>query len=71
MTGSSLYVGTWLVFGVILLPVYGMLVAWFIGKPRKIRKAFLGLGLLFGIAAALWVGLYLVSMLFHVVFYRA
>ena len=71
MGGSSLYVGTWLVFGVILAPVYTMLIMWFFGKPRKPRKALLGLGLLFGLATALWVGMYIVSLIFGWVFYRA
>jgi hypothetical protein len=66
-----MYVGTWLIFAVIMAPVYGTLLGWFLGKPRDLRKAFLGVGLLLGIGLALWIGMLLISLLFGFVFFRA
>ena len=61
--------GTWLVFGVILVPVYVMIVAWFIGKPRTTRMALLGVGYLVGLTVALWTAMFLKTMLLDLVFF--
>ena len=38
--------GLYLVFGVILAPLYVVLAGWFLGKPRDYRTAGLGLAIL-------------------------
>ncbi|MBI4284890.1 MAG: cytochrome c [Chloroflexi bacterium] len=65
------YVGTWLIFGIVLVPVYGVLLAWFLGKPRNPRLALLGTGYLVGLIVLLWGGLFTVSMLFRVAFFQS
>lgn len=51
--------GLLLVFGVVLLPLYLVLVGWFFGKPRHPKHAFTGVFFLVGIAIgtifALWI----------------
>ncbi|WP_255171556.1 hypothetical protein [Natrononativus amylolyticus] len=61
--------GTWLVFGVILVPVYVMLVAWFAGEPRDTRMAALGVGYLVGLTVLLWTGMFLKTVLLDLVFF--
>ncbi|MBI2914956.1 MAG: hypothetical protein HYY08_03410 [Firmicutes bacterium] len=51
------YVGTWLIFGIILVPVYMMLMGWFLGKPRNLRLSLLGVGYVVGLVVFLWIGL--------------
>jgi len=65
-----MYVGTWLIFGIILAPVYVMLLGWFLGKPRNIRKSLLGVGYLVGLTVLLWGGMFAISMVFKFVFFR-
>ncbi|MBI4298108.1 MAG: hypothetical protein HY676_06225 [Chloroflexi bacterium] len=50
-------VGAWLIFGIVLLPVYAMLLGWFVGKPRNLRLALMGVGYLIAIPTLLWGGL--------------
>lgn len=61
--------GWWLLFGIVLLPVYGMLLGWFLGKPRNLRLALTGVGYLVGITVAMWTGLALFVALLGVVFF--
>lgn len=61
--------GTWLIFGVVLLPVYALLLGWFLGRPRDLKLGGLGLGYLAGLTAALWIGLFVLSMVIKVVFF--
>jgi hypothetical protein len=49
--------GTILIFGVVLAPVYLMLVGWFVGRPREIRAPLLGVGILASVTVGLWAGL--------------
>ncbi|MBI2860742.1 MAG: hypothetical protein HYX91_04460 [Chloroflexi bacterium] len=61
--------GTWLIFGIVLLPVYGVLLAWFLDKPRDFKKAFLGVGYLVGLTALLWGGMTAVTLLIGAIFF--
>ena len=61
--------GTWLIFGVILLPVYTVVLAWFLGTPRQTKTALMGLGYLVGLTVMLWTGMFLKTMLFRFVFF--
>lgn len=62
-------VGTWLIFGIVLVPVYGMLLGWFLGKPRNLRLALLGVAYLVGMIVLLWGGLTILSFLIRAVFF--
>jgi hypothetical protein len=61
-------VGTLIIFGVVLSPVYLMLFAWFVGKPRELRTPLLGVGYLASITVGLWGGLALFAALLGALF---
>ncbi|GAB3027935.1 hypothetical protein [Natronobiforma cellulositropha] len=61
--------GTYLIFGVILVPVYVMLAAWFLGEPRDRRVALLGVGYLVGLTTLLWGGMYLKTVVIDLLFF--
>jgi hypothetical protein len=63
--------GTWLIFGVIGLPVYTLLLGWFLGKPKDKTATLLGLGYLIGVTSFLWINLLVISLLIGVVFYQS
>ena len=56
------FVGTWLIFGIVLLPVYMMLLGWFLGKPRNLRLSLVGVGYVVGLTTLLWIGLTLMTI---------
>lgn len=62
-------IGTYLIFGVILVPVYVMVAAWFLGEPRDTSTGLLGVGYLVGITAQMWIGMFILTMIIGVVFY--
>lgn len=61
--------GTWLIFGIVLLPVYLMLAAWFLGEPRDTRTGLLGVGYLVGLTVAMWAGFGVLTVGIGVVFF--
>ncbi len=61
--------GRWLLLGIVLLPVYAMLLGWFFGRPRSLRLALLGVGYLVGITVGMWVGLAILVTLLGVLFF--
>ncbi len=56
------FVGTWLIFGIVLLPVYMMLLGWFLGKPRNLRLSLVGVGYVVGLTTLLWLGLIMMTI---------
>jgi hypothetical protein len=65
----SLETGTILIFGVVLLPVYIMLVGWFAGEPRDLRTPLLGVGILASVTVGLWGGLAIFGGLLGLLFF--
>ncbi|MDP2730401.1 MAG: hypothetical protein Q8O55_07955 [Dehalococcoidales bacterium] len=63
-------VGLWLILGIILAPIYGMLAAWFLGKPRNHLMALRGLVYMLAMIVMLWGGLYILSMVIKFVFFQ-
>ncbi|MFB6270355.1 MAG: hypothetical protein ABEH83_10445 [Halobacterium sp.] len=61
--------GTYLIFGIVLAPVYVMLAAWYLGDPSDRSTAALGVTYLAGITTALWGGLFVVTMLIKFAFF--
>ena len=61
--------GTILIFGVVLLPVYIMLVGWFAGTPRELKTPLLGVGILASVTVGLWGGLAIFAALLGLVFF--
>ena len=50
-------IGLWLIFGVVLSPVYLMLIGWLFGRPRELRLPMIGLGFIAGFTALAWGGM--------------
>jgi len=61
--------GTYLIFGIVLLPVYLMLAGWRLGSPRERTTEWLGVGYLVGITTALWGGLFVATMVIDLLFF--
>ncbi|RQG96832.1 hypothetical protein [Natrarchaeobius oligotrophus] len=62
-------IGTYLIFGVILVPVYVMVIAWFVGEPRDSKTGLMGVTYLVGITAQMWIGMFFLTMIIGIVFY--
>jgi hypothetical protein len=61
--------GTYLIFAIVLLPIYIMVAAWFLGEPRDGKKALLGVGYLAGLTTVLWGSLFVATMVIKFVFF--
>lgn len=61
--------GTYLIFGIVLLPIYIMVVSWFVGDPSDVRKSLLGLGYLVGLTTSLWLSLFVVTQVIYFLFF--
>ncbi|QRV15285.1 hypothetical protein JMJ58_20680 [Haloterrigena salifodinae] len=61
--------GTWIIFAVILVPVYVMLVAWFVGTPRDTKTGLLGVSYLVGITTSMWVSMLVLTVILGLVFF--
>lgn len=68
MTWQWISPGTWVIFAVIGLPVYTVLLSWFLGSPRDTKKALMGVYYLIGFIASLWFGLFALTMVIRFVF---
>lgn len=66
---GAMFSGYWLIFGIVLLPVYLMLLGWFFGKPRNFRLSFMALGYLVGLIVLLWGGLFVFAEVVRLVFF--
>lgn len=62
------YVGTWLIFGIVLLPVYMVLLGWFLGKPRNLRLSLMAVGYVAALTALLWAGLAVMTVVVRALF---
>ena len=61
--------GTILIFGVVMAPVYMMLIGWFAGSPRELRTPLLGVGILASVTVGLWAGLALLGAALGLLFF--
>ncbi|WP_335998634.1 hypothetical protein [Halorientalis halophila] len=61
--------GTYLIFGIVLMPVYLMIAAWFLGEPSDVRKALLGVVYVAGLTTSLWGGLFVATMVIKLLFF--
>ena len=58
-----------LIFGVILAPVYLMLIGWFTGHPREMRLPLLSVAILTSVTVGLWAGLAVMGALIGLLFF--
>ena len=68
MTWEVVAPGTWVIFAVIGLPVYTVIIAWFLGKPRTLKTSVMGVAYLVSFIASVWIGLFLLTMVIRFVF---
>lgn len=61
--------GTWLIFGVVLVPIYVMVAAWFLGEPREAKTGLLGVVYLVGITLGMWVPMFFLTVIIGIVFF--
>ncbi|RQG96833.1 hypothetical protein [Natrarchaeobius oligotrophus] len=61
--------GTWLIFGVVLVPIYAMVVAWFVGVPRDTKTGLLGVTYLVGLTTTMWVSMLVLTVMLGIVFF--
>lgn len=57
MAHDVVHVGLYVIFGIIMLPVYVMIAGWLFGKPRDFRSLAMTFGYLFTFIIGLIVGL--------------
>lgn len=60
-------VGLYVIFGIILLPVYAMLAGWFFGKPMEFRPVGIAIGYLVLLSVVIVLGLWVLGLLTGVV----
>ena len=70
MFWDGLAPGTWLIFGIVLLPVYTAIIGWFLGVPRNPKKALMGLGYLIGFIIGLWLPAFIGTVIMWLIFFR-
>ncbi|SDR42456.1 hypothetical protein [Natronobacterium texcoconense] len=61
--------GSWLIFGVILVPIYVMVTAWFVGSPRETSTGLLGVVYLVGLTSGMWVSMFVLTVIIGIVFF--
>ena len=61
--------GSWLIFGVVLVPIYTMIVAWFTGAPRDPKTGLLGVSYLVGLVASMWGSMLVLTVIIGIVFF--
>lgn len=49
--------GLWLLFGIVLAPLYLMLAGWVFGRPREVRLPLVGMFFMVGLTALAWGGM--------------
>ena len=61
--------GTWVIFAVVLVPVYTAILAWYFGKPSDVKRATMALGYFIGLIFALWVPFYIATVIIGLIFF--
>lgn len=60
---ETMHLGLYVIFGVIMLPVYVMVVGWIFGKPKDYRSVALAFSYVIALLLVVIVGLFVVGML--------
>ncbi|AUX09716.1 hypothetical protein AArcSl_2091 [Halalkaliarchaeum desulfuricum] len=61
MAHETIHIGLYVIFGIIMLPVYVMVLGWFLGKPRDFRSIALTFGYMLVFVGALVIGLFVIG----------
>lgn len=57
MTHEVIDLGLYVIFGIVLLPVYVMVIGWFVGRPREFRPIALAVGYMIVFLGAILIGI--------------
>lgn len=60
-------IGLYVIFGVILLPVYAMMAGWIFGKPTEFRPVGIAIGYLVLLSIIILLGLWILGVLTGIV----
>ena len=66
MTHEVAHIGLYVIFGIVLLPVYLMLIGWFVGKPQYFRAIALTLGFMISYAISIIIGIFVMGVVLSV-----
>lgn len=61
--------GAWLIFMIILVPVYAAIIAWYVGNPGDVKRATMALSIFIGLIFALWVPFFIATVLIGLIFF--
>lgn len=61
MTHEVIHIGLYVIFGIVLLPVYIMIIGWLVGKPHRFKAIALTLGYMITFAMMIIIGMYLLG----------
>jgi hypothetical protein len=61
--------GTWLIFAIVLAPIYLMLLGWFFGDPSDKRTELFGVGYIAVLIVSLWGGFWVLTLVIKGVFF--
>lgn len=67
MAHETIHIGLYVIFGIIMLPVYVMIAGWLIGKPHDYRTVAMTFGYIVAFIAALVVGLAVLGIVISLV----
>ena len=62
MAHETIHLGLYVIFGVIMLPVYVMIAGWLVGKPRNYRGVALAFGYIFVFIVVIIVGMFVLGV---------
>jgi hypothetical protein len=62
-------IGYILILGIVMLPVYIMLLGWFLSGPRDVRISMTGVAYLASVTIGMWVGLAAFAALLGLIFF--
>ena len=62
MAHETIHLGLYVIFGIIMFPVYVMLLGWLIGTPRNYRAVAIAFGYIAGFIVLIIVGLLAVGL---------
>lgn len=62
MTHEAVSIGLYVVFGVVMLPVYAMLLGWFLSDPQELKRPVIALGWVVGLIVLVVVGALALSL---------
>ena len=64
---GEIQIGLWVIFGIVLLPVYAMVIGWLFGTPRNYKPVAIGFGFMLLYIVAAIVGVALLGLILSLI----